>query len=106
MRLMGKIMKRAIFKICTANGNRDYKKKSDVKNVINYILRQSKRSDDDIWNSIGTYNESKEGIIKDFYRLKRLYDKTDGLQIKHLILSWALVRISQEKNYENLLNRQ
>ena len=86
---MGKIIKRAIFKICTAKGNRDYKKKSDVKNVINYILRQSKRSDDNIWNSIRIYNESKEGIIKDFYRLKRLYDKTDGVQIKHLILSWG-----------------
>lgn len=82
-------MKRAIFKICPAKGKLDYKKKCDVKNVIHYVLQESKRTDDNIWNSIGTYNKSEEGIIKDFNKLKRLYDKTDGLQLKHLILSWG-----------------
>lgn len=76
---MEKTIKRAIFKICPAKGSLDYRKKSDVRNVIHYVLRESKRANDNIWNSIGTCNKTEGGIIKDFYRLKRLYDKTDGL---------------------------
>lgn len=82
-------MNQAIFKICSSKEKNSYMKKCDVKNVINYVLQDDKRATDNIWNSIGTYNKSKEGIIKDFYTLKRLYDKTDGLQLKHFILSWG-----------------
>lgn len=63
--------------------------KGDIKSVISYILQDNKRAGDDIWNSFGIFDKSKSGIIEDFYKLKRLYDKTDGLQLKHLILSWG-----------------
>ena len=86
---MEKTIRRAIFKICSTKGSLDYRKKADVRNVIHYVLCESKRANDNIWNSIGTYDKTEEGIIKDFYRLKRLYDKTDGVQLKHLILSWG-----------------
>lgn len=86
---MEQTMNRAILKICSSKKRLDYRKKGDVQKVINYVLQDNKRTNDNIWNSIGTYNKSKEGIIKDFLKLKRLYDKTDGLQIKHLVLSWG-----------------
>lgn len=85
---MGETMNTVILKICRQQDKNSYRKYSDVENVINYVLQDNKRKKDDIWNSISTYSESKEGIIKDFHKLKRLYDKTDGLQLKHLVLSW------------------
>lgn len=82
-------MKKAILKICNSKTPSSYMKKDDIKTVINYVLQDNKRKDDDIWNSFGIFDKSKNGIIKDFYKLKRLYDKTDGLQLKHLVLSWG-----------------
>lgn len=64
-------------------------KKSDIRTVITYVLQDDKRTNDNIWNSFGIFDKSKNGIIKDFYKLKRLYDKTDGLQLKHIVLSWG-----------------
>lgn len=82
-------MKKAILKICNSKTPSSYMKKGDIKTVINYVLQDNKRKGDDIWNSLGIFDKSKNGIIKDFYKLKRLYDKTDGLQLKHLVLSWG-----------------
>lgn len=86
---MEKAMKKAILKICNSKTPSSYMKKGDIKTVINYVLQDNKRKGDDIWNSFGIFDKSKNGIIKDFYKLKRLYDKTDGLQLKHLVLSWG-----------------
>lgn len=66
-----------------------YTKKEDIRTVISYVLQDNKRTDDDVWNCFRIFDKSKNGIIEDFYRLKQLYDKTDGLQLKHLILSWG-----------------
>ena len=66
-----------------------YTKKEDIRTVISYVLQNNKRTDDDIWNCFGIFDKSKNGIIEDFYRLKQLYDKTDGLQLKYLIRSWG-----------------
>jgi len=82
-------MKKAILKICSSKKQSSYMKKDDIKKVISYVLQDDKRAGDDIWNSFGIFDKSKNGIIKDFYKLKRLYDKTDGLQLKHLVLSWG-----------------
>lgn len=86
---MEEAMNKAILKICSSKNKSDYRKKGDVQRVISYVLNDNKRANDNIWNSIGTFDKSKEGIIKDFFTLKRLYDKTDGLQLKHLVLSWG-----------------
>lgn len=86
---MEKAVKRVILKICRSKKTNSYMKKSDIRTVITYVLQDDKRTNDNIWNSFGIFDKSKNGIIKDFYKLKRLYDKTDGLQLKHIILSWG-----------------
>lgn len=86
---MEKAMKKAILKICSSKNPNSYMKKRDIRTVISYVLQDNKRTDDDIWNCFGIFDKSKNGIIEDFYKLKQLYDKTDGLQLKHLILSWG-----------------
>lgn len=82
-------MKKAILKICSSKNPNSYMKKRDIRTVISYVLQDNKRTNDDIWNCFGIFDKSKKGIIEDFYKLKQLYDKTDGLQLKHLILSWG-----------------
>lgn len=82
-------MKKAILKICSSKNPNSYMKKRDIRTVISYVLQDNKRTDDDIWNCFGIFDKSKNGIIEGFYKLKQLYDKTDGLQLKHLILSWG-----------------
>lgn len=86
---MEKAMKKAILKICSSKNPNSYMKKRDIRTVISYVLQDNKRTDDDIWNCFGIFDKSKNGIIEGFYKLKQLYDKTDGLQLKHLILSWG-----------------
>lgn len=85
---MDKTMNTAILKIC-GHGKNNYRKKQDVWQVINYVLEENKRKKDDIWNTLGIFGSTKEDFAKDFHRLKRLYGKTDGLQLKHLVLSWG-----------------
>lgn len=85
---MEKTMNTAILKIC-GQGKNSYRKKQDVRHVINYVLDETKREKDDIWNTIGIFGSTKEDFAEDFHRLKRLYGKTDGLQLKHLMLSWG-----------------
>lgn len=77
-----------------------YTKKEDIRTVISYVLQDNKRTDDDIWNCFGIFDKSKNGIIEDFYRLKQLYDKTDGLQLKYLIRSWGTRPDIPRKNCE------
>ncbi len=60
-----------------------------VEKTIWYILREDAREKDDLWGSSGTFGKTKEGIIKDFYKLKWLYGKEGGTQVKHLMLSWG-----------------
>lgn len=68
-----------------------YHNKYAVENVVSYILRKNARApeSDNIWGSNGTYLKSEKGIIKDFYKLKKLYHKEDGVQIKHIIVSFG-----------------
>lgn len=100
---MEKTLNRAILKICSAKKPESYMKSEDMKKVINYVLKDSKRADDDIWGSIGTYGKSKEDIIKDLKKIKRLYDKTDDLQLKHLVLSWGSKPDIPRKNLRKLI---
>lgn len=73
-----------------------YKKKyyhnpDAVEKVIYYILRKEARANgiDNIRGSIGTYGKDPQGIIKDFYKLKKLYHQEKGVQIKHIIISFG-----------------
>lgn len=86
---MGETLNPVILKICQQKKKDDYRKPDDVKNVIAYILRKDKRKRDDIWGSFGVYSESASGMAADFDKLKCLYGKSDGLQLKHLVLSWG-----------------
>lgn len=77
----------AVFKMC--GKKKDYRNKDAVEKTIKYVFREDARKKDNLYGSIGTFNKSKSGIIQDFYKVKRLYDKEDGLQVKHFILSWG-----------------
>ena len=77
-------------------GHKYYKKKyyhnpDAVEKVIYYILRKEARANgiDNIRGSIGTYGKDPQGIIKDFYKLKKLYHQEKGVQIKHIIISFG-----------------
>ena len=58
---MDKALNRAILKVCSSRGNNNYRQKGDVQRVIYYVLQDNKRTNDKIWNSIGTYHKSKDG---------------------------------------------
>ena len=97
-------MNTAILKIC-GQGKTSYRKKQDIRQVINYVLEENKRKKNDIWNTIGIFGSTKEDFAEDFHRLKRLYGKKDGLQLKHLVLSWGRRPNIPRKNFGNLSNR-
>ena len=73
----------------------DYKNPDAVDKVVKYILRKEGRLKADgkigkyyIFGSIGVYSKDIFGIIDDFKKLKQIHDKTDGVQIKHIIISF------------------
>lgn len=73
------------------NGKYSYHNKNAVDKVINYIWRKDARNPkgDNIYGSIGSFGKDKKEIIRDFYKIKELYHKTDGVQIKHIIVSFS-----------------
>lgn len=73
----------------------DYCNPDAVEKVIRYIFRKNGRkknkvlpSEFDIFGSIGTYHKNILGIIDDFTKTKEIFGKTDGVQIKHMIISF------------------
>lgn len=100
---MGNNLRTVIFKIAGEPG--DYRNKAAVKKVVKYVLNPEKRPEHDLWGSMGIVNKSEEGIIKDFLKLKRLYDKEDELQVKHLILSWGEKPDLRRKKMRKLIKR-
>ena len=100
---MGHALKTAIFKIVGGVG--DYKNADAVEKEIKYVLKLEKRREQDLWGSMGTINKSEEGIMADFHKLKRLYEKEDGLQLKHLILSWGQKPDLPRKKMRKLIRR-
>lgn len=74
----------------------DYCNPDAVEKVIRYIFRKNGRkknkvlpSEFDIFGSIGTYHKNIPGIIDDFIKTKEVFGKTDGVQIKHLLISFS-----------------
>lgn len=86
---MEETMNPAVFKICGGKGKKSYRNRDAVQKVINYVLRDEGRAEDDLWGSIGTCSKTKEGIIEEFYKIKQLRGKEGGVQLKHLVLSWG-----------------
>lgn len=86
---MEKTMNMAILKICSQGKKDSYRTQKDMRNVINYVLQENKRKENNIWGTVSIFNKTYEGIVEDFLRLKQLYGKTEGLQLKHLVLSWG-----------------
>lgn len=100
---MGDALKTAIFKIVGEAG--DYVNEDAVEKVIKYVLKQEKRQRHDLWGSMGTIRKSEKGITADFHKIKRLYEKEDGLQLKHLILSWDKEPDVPRKKMRKLIKR-
>lgn len=82
-------METIVVKILGKKG--DYHNKDAVDKVVKYILKDSKRNPngDNIYGCIGFFGKSKDEIIQDFHKVKRLYHKEDGLQIRHMQLSFS-----------------
>ena len=100
---MGHALKSAIFKIVGEADN--YKNADAVEKVIKYVLKREKRREQDLWGSMGTINKSEEGIMADLHKIKRLYEKEDGLQLKHLMLSWGQKPDLPRKKMRKLIRR-
>ena len=98
-------MKQAIFKIIKKKQPHAYRNKDALEKVIGYVLRKTARLEDDLWGSIGTFGKSFSSMIEDFRKVKRLYDKEDGLQLKHLILSWGERPDLPRKKIRKLIKR-
>lgn len=86
---MGEALNGVILKICGKRKGGGYKNSDAVEKTITYVLRENARKKDDLWGSIGTFAKTGDGMIRDFYKLKRLYGKEGGTQVKHLVLSWG-----------------
>lgn len=100
---MGHALKTAIFKIVGEAGS--YVNEDAVEKIIKYVLKQEKRQKHDLWGSIGTIKKSEKGITEDFHKIKRLYEKEDGLQLKHLVLSWGQTPDLPRKKMRKLIKR-
>lgn len=90
----------------------DYKNPDAVDKVVKYILRKDGRQKSngipgnyDLFGSIGTYHKDVIGIINDFKKLKKIHSQTDGVQIKHLIISFSKTPDITPRKLKKLLNK-
>ena len=63
-----------------------------VENVINYIYRGAKKdfpSQKRIYGAIGCGSSNPERVIEAFHKVKKVYHKTEGSQLKHIIVSFG-----------------
>lgn len=90
-------MGNVVIKIVSHNCKNDYHNRDALENVIRYILRESSRKSMNIWGVIGTNCKDKDGIIKCFRKVKKIYHKTDGVQIKHIVVSFKVQPILPKK---------
>ena len=88
----------------------DYQNPDAVDKVVKYILRKEGRMKKDgsdskfnIFGSIGVYSKDVSGIIDDFKKLKKLYGKSDGVQIKHVIISFEKQPYLKPKKLKKLI---
>lgn len=92
-----------------------YRNKDAVENVISYVLRLGGRKNLEqdeyykynLYGFLGCIHHTKDGAIRDFYKLKRIYKKEDGLQIKHMIISFpvGVERRLSKKEIKMLINK-
>lgn len=75
-------------------------------NVIKYVLRESARTDDiacgkhcfNLYGYSGCVHHSAEGAIRDFMKLKKIYRKEKGVQVKHMVISFPVKRVDISKD--------
>lgn len=81
-------MSRCIIKITKGK----YNNPDAVKNVINYIYRGAKNeleSGERIYGAIGCGSNQKDEIIEAFEKIKKIYKKMGGSQLKHIVISFG-----------------
>ena len=90
----------------------NYKNPDAVDKVVKYILRKDGRrkvdgspGDFELFGSVGVYHKDIKGIIDDFKKLKVLHDKTGGVQIKYLIISFEKQPDLTPRKLRKLINR-
>lgn len=89
----------------TSSGN--YHNTDAVDKVIKYILKKESRCPDkyNVFGSIGTYHNKIPKIIEDFKKVKKIHEKNDGVQIKHLIISFENIPDISPQKLEKLIIR-
>lgn len=63
-----------------------------VENVINYIYKGAKNElppGERIYGAIGCGSTRKKEVIDAFKKIKKVYKKMDGLQLKHIVVSFG-----------------
>lgn len=72
------------------NGN--YRNKNAVDKVIRYIYKGAKKelaSDERIYGAVGCGSADKKKVIRAFKKVKFVYGKTEGCQLKHIVISFG-----------------
>ena len=88
--------------LCKLNCN-DYKNKGAVKKLIEYILRDYVRNQDNLFGTVGVFHSDMKGIISDFKKVKKIFHKQDGVQMKHFVISFGDRPVmSRKKLVDNL----
>lgn len=69
--------------------NKPYIDKSSVKNLIKYATTDKKTGKYvRFMGAIGTNSHEPEEMIKQFMKVKKYYEKTDGRQVRHFVVSF------------------
>ena len=93
-----------IVKVIANKGKKTYHNQDAVEKVINYVLREDARKQMNVWGCIGTISKDSSEIIKCFKKVKKIHHKTDGVQIKHIIVSFREEpQIPRKKLIKNIM---
>lgn len=81
----------------------DYSNNDATRNVVKYILKSDRRTTYDIYGSLGTSSNNIEEIIEDFQKVRQVYEKDYGCQLKHLIICFKRFPQLPEKKITKLV---
>ena len=86
----------------------NYTNKDAVKNVIKYIYSGTKKMNEDerIYGTIGLINNSDiDKIIEEMMNTKDIYDLKDGVQCKHMLISFGKKPKLKRKRIKRIIVR-
>lgn len=91
--------------IVTVN-TKDYLKEDDLTRVVRYVVRAD-AEEDVFWDGLGVGTDSAENVIFDMFAVKQMFDKTEGKQLWHPVISFYRYQfINREEDYMHKMNNE